>query len=55
MSVLVKDMQMPESCLSCVFCGKYSSPPFCFRLMKSVGAGSDRLDDCPLEEIDDAL
>ena len=51
MSVIVKDMRMPVSCLSCDFCNVSTLPPFCMRLMQVSDKGCERLPDCPLEEI----
>lgn len=51
MSVIVKDMRMPVSCLSCDFCNVSVLPPFCMRLMRNTEKGCRRLPDCPLEEI----
>lgn len=50
MSILIKGMKMPTSCLSCDFCNPFTDTPYCRRLMK-ITPISTRLDDCPLVEL----
>lgn len=50
MSVLVKGMERPKSCLACDFCNPFTEKPYCRRLMK-VTPKTATLPDCPLDEV----
>lgn len=50
MSVLIKGMKIPTSCLSCDFCNPFADEPYCRRLMRRIPKDT-RLEDCPIVEI----
>lgn len=50
MSIIVKGMEKPKSCLACDFCNPFTEKPYCRRLMK-VTPKTATLPDCPLVEV----
>lgn len=57
MSIIIKGMDMPQSCRRCKFCVDMNNYPFsaCFLTDEEIPFETDRLEDCPLIEIDDEL
>ena len=58
MSVKIKDMYLPDSCVVCPLCllNSYGNGRFCFATGKEFDINRDsydRYDDCPMEEVED--
>ena len=53
MSLIIKGMDMPQSCRKCKFCVDLNDYPFkmCFLTETELPLDADNLDNCPLIEI----
>ena len=47
MSIMIKGMEKPKSCLACDFCNPFTEKPYCRRLMK-VTPKTATLPDCQI-------
>ena len=59
MAVVIKDLQIPESCARCAFCNEDGDYPACIITGTTKGYNFDtysfRMSNCPLVKVDDEV